>query len=61
MAPKTTRRQTLTAASNARSLRHREAVSLLNGLAGEVGLKKVPVKTPANRVEALVRLLDSKC
>jgi hypothetical protein len=51
----------LNAASNARTLRRREAVSLLNGLAGEVGLKKIPVKTPANSVEALVRLLDPRC
>ena len=48
-------------ASNARSLRRREAVSLLNGLAVEVGLKKVPVKALASRVEALVRLLDPRC
>ena len=41
-------------ASNARSLRRREAVSLLNGLAVEVGLKKVPVKALASRVEALL-------
>ena len=61
IAPKTLRRTTLNATSNARTLRRREAVSLLNGLAGEVGLKQIPVKTPANSVEALVRLLDPRC
>ena len=61
MPPKTLRRKTLNDASNARSLRRREAVSLLNGLAVEVGLKKVPVKALASRVEALVRLLDPRC
>ena len=48
-------------AGNARSLARRGAVRLLNGLAQELGLKPVPVKSRAARVEALVRLLERRC
>ena len=62
MAPKAKRGPRARATrSNARNLRRRETVKLLNGLAAEVGLKAVPVKAAAPAVEALVRLLEARC
>ena len=48
-------------ASNARTLRRRGAVRLLNGLAEELGAKPVKLKAPSIAVEALVRVLDPRC
>ena len=49
------------AGCNARGKKRRNAVKLLNALADEVFLNTVPVKAPAARVEALVRVLDVHC
>ena len=49
------------AASNARGMRRRAAVALLNGLAEEVFVKQVRRKAPAGTVERLVRLLETRC
>ena len=66
MAPKVAskaaaKRTRLNAFSNERSLARRAAVKLLNGLAAELGLRQVPLKSAAPRVEALVRLLEPRC
>ena len=47
--------------SNGRQAQRRAAVGLLNKLAGEVGVPKVPVKAGANKVLTLVRELDRRC
>ena len=49
------------AAGNKRGRQRRDAVLLLNGLAGEVGAKPVRLKAAAGVVEKLARLLDTRC
>ena len=46
---------------NARNLRRRSAVGLLNVLAEEVGVKNVPVKSSSSLVEKLARRLEPRC
>ena len=46
---------------NERSLARRAAIALLNGLAESVGVRKVPKKSAASTVEALVRRLEPRC
>ena len=60
MAPKA-KAKTGTAARNARNMGRRDAVRLLNALAGEVGFRKLRVKSAAKDVEAFVRKLDPRC
>ena len=61
MAPKTTTKKQWNASSNARCRERRQAVTLLNGLATELGLRAIGAKAAAAQVEALVRLLDKRC
>ena len=48
------------ASRNERGRRRRAAVTALNDLATEVGVKTARLKASAARVEALVRLLDTR-
>ena len=48
-------------ASNDRNLRRRAAVALMNGLAREVGVRPIRVKSKNVGVERLVRLLEARC
>jgi hypothetical protein len=48
-------------AANARAKARREAVSSLNRLAQDVGVKSIKVKADSAAVEKHVRLLDGRC
>ena len=47
--------------SNERQTQRRNAVGVLNSLAGELNVQKVPVKSGAERVQTLIRELDRRC
>ena len=49
------------AKSNARQAQRRAAVVLLNGLAAELGVRQISVKSARGPVEKLVRVLDARC